>query len=130
MKLYELIYYRLFCIIDKFSDGSISHISAAVFFALLQVTICFLILMMGEYWGYYSRSSNNDESSLLDHIIGLAIFSVNIYIVLKNDRYKRIIKKYSNDSYSIKFAVVDALLILLVILVIGFAIVLDDKYPA
>lgn len=127
INIYDLVYYRLFRIVDAFSDGAISHISAAVLWAVVQMSFGYLALTIGLYFGFIKKGEGDPYGALIAYLIGVGICLLNIYAIAKNDRYKKILKKYSNQRPSIASVSVDMALVVLVVAMAIFAFLADQK---
>lgn len=129
ISIYDLVYYRLYRITDAFSDGSISHFSAAVLWAVVQMAFGYLVLVIGLYFEFFKKGGSFPHGALVFYLVGICICLLNVYFIVKNDRYKKILKKYSNQRNSAASISVDVALAALVVMMFVFSILADQKFP-
>jgi hypothetical protein len=125
--VYDHVYYRLYLLMGRLERyGDDTHVSAAILLAALQMQNIFLIFMVGLYCGLWHRVGGFRYGELMFFALGVAICILNIVAVVRDKRYIKIIKKYSDQGYILSSQIIDLTLAGSFLLMFVFAFLLDN----
>jgi hypothetical protein len=125
-ELYEKLYYRFYCIMEKIEgESSITHLSALMLMTIFQITIFLLLYVILTQWigiEYYVSGSSEGKIMALASTF-FALFVNSLYF--RKNSYRNIIIREKQIDYNRSALYFDVFIFTIILLIATFSVFYD-----